>query len=223
VPGCGPRLGAAKNPYRDQRDKTHKSNFPAQSRSQSVGNPSVYKSAARNYKRIRQCLAVWHCPDETHVHLNRASVAPASNSSARRRVAGGMRLRFGLGVDIGLDALRALLKSVHISVEEPNNEIKALPFGHLRSFQWPSRDTVNSFVTAMPRVLGVGLEAGQFGLCGVSVLNERIITFANERVDLLECDPLPLPGTFVGEHFQNFGKLGVRHNALPPTIIGGIN
>jgi hypothetical protein len=32
-----------------------------------------------------------------------------------------------------------------------------------------------------------------------------------------------LPGTFVGEHFQNFGKLGVRQNALPPTIIGGIN
>jgi hypothetical protein len=50
----------------------------------------------------------------------------------------------------------------YVGLEQARNKIEALLLSHLRSFKGPPRYAVNSFVTAMPRVLDVGLEACHF-------------------------------------------------------------
>jgi hypothetical protein len=64
---------------------------------------------------------------------------------------------------------------------------------------------VNGFVAAVPGIFGVGLEVGQLILCGVVVFDERVVPFSNERPDLFERNPQPLPG-----YFAELMRAGIR-------------
>jgi hypothetical protein len=107
---------------------------------------------------------------------------------------------------------------VHIFVEQANNKIEALALSHFRSLQRAGlRNAVNGVHTRMSRVLYVRFELGQFGLCGVPMLDESIVALANEGADLLERDSQSLPGNFVREDFEDLGDPGLGHDACSPT------
>jgi hypothetical protein len=103
-----------------------------------------------------------------------------------------------------------------VLVEKANHEITAFSFTHFLSFKRPLMDTVHGVRTRMTGVFNIGLETGEFLLRRVTILDESIVAFANERVDLLERDSQSLPRALLTEHLCNLGKRWIGRDVRRP-------
>src|SRR5258706_11924409 len=102
-----------------------------------------------------------------------------------------------------------------VLVQKTNHKITPFFFSHFRSLKLPLRDTVHCVHTRMTGVLHIGLETGEFLLRRVTVLDERIVALADERVDLLVGNSQSLPRALLTEHLRNLGKLWVMYGRRP--------